>query len=49
MVKKMIKLFILVLALVPLLFNVSEAKERWVEVTFKIDLKAPENSKEVRL
>ena len=49
MVKKMIELFILVLVLIPLLFDVSEAKERWVEVTFKIDLKAPEISKDVRL
>jgi len=29
------------------MLNVSEAKERHAEVTFKIDLKAPDNSKEV--
>ncbi len=40
---------ILSLIFIPLLLNVSEAKERRVEVTFKIDLKAPENSKVVRL
>lgn len=45
----MIKLFILGLALVSLLFDVSEAKERRVEVIFKVNLKAPENSKEVGL
>jgi len=49
MEKKKIKCFFLGLAIVSLLFTVSEAKERYVEVTFKIDLKAPENVKDVRL
>ncbi len=40
---------ILSLAVIPFLFTVSEAKDRRAEVTFKINLKAPENSKEVRL
>lgn len=37
------------MAIIPLLLNASEAKERRAEVTFKINLKAPENSKAVRL
>lgn len=47
--KKKIKWFILGMAAVLLLICVSEAKERGIEVTFKINLKAPENSKVVRL
>lgn len=41
--------FILSLAVILSIFSLSEAKERRVEVTFKIDLKAPESSKDVRL
>ncbi|MFH1335301.1 MAG: transglutaminase domain-containing protein [Candidatus Zixiibacteriota bacterium] len=49
MANKEIKWFILGLAVVLLLFNVSEAKEKAIEVTFKLNLKTPENSKDVRL
>ncbi len=44
-----IKEFILALAMTLVLFNVSQAGERRAEVVFKINLKAPENSREVRL
>jgi transglutaminase-like putative cysteine protease len=44
-----IKEFILALLIIPLLLNISEARDRTAEVTFKINLKAPENSKDVRL
>ena len=40
---------ILILAVIPFLFNVSEAKERRAEVTFGIDLKAPDDAKDVRV
>src|SRR5512139_439241 len=49
MAKKEIRLFIVALAIIPLLLSVSDGKERRVVVTFKVNLKAPENSKEVRL
>ncbi len=41
--------FILVLTMILVFFGASEAKERRAEVVFKISLKAPENSREVRL
>jgi transglutaminase-like putative cysteine protease len=41
--------FVLALTMILLLFNASEAGERRAEVVFKMNLKAPENSKEVRL
>jgi hypothetical protein len=41
--------FILALTMILVLFNASEAGERRAEVIFKINLKTPENSKEVRL
>ena len=41
--------FILALTMILVLFNTSEAGERRAEVIFKINLKTPENSKEVRL
>jgi len=47
--KKKIGQLILALAVILLLLNVAEAKEKRVEVTFKIDLKVPEHSKDVRL
>lgn len=46
---KKIRLFILPMVLAFFLLDISEAKERRVKVTFKINLKAPESSKEVRL
>jgi len=49
MAKKKIRLFIIAFAVIPFLINVCEAKERRAEVSFKLNLKAPENSKEVRL
>ncbi len=49
MAKKKMKQFIVALAVILLLLNVSEAGERRTEVTFKINLKAPEDSKDVRL
>lgn len=47
--RRIISEFILVLATVLFLLNASQAGERRTEVTFKINLKAPENSKNVRL
>ncbi len=44
-----IECLVLSLAFIPFFFTVSEAKERRTEVVFKIDLKAPEDSKNVRL
>lgn len=44
-----IRYLILSFAFIPLLLNVSEAKERRAEVMFKINLNAPESSKDVRL
>jgi transglutaminase-like putative cysteine protease len=41
--------FILALTMILVLFNASEAKERRAEVIFKINLKTPENCKDVRL
>ena len=41
--------FILALTMILVLFNASEAGERRAEVIFKMNLKTPENSKEVRL
>ena len=41
--------FILALTMIFVLFNASEAGERRAEVIFKINLKTPEKSKEVRL
>jgi len=38
-----------ILVVIPFLLSVSEAKERRVEVAFKINLKAPDNSKNVRI
>ncbi len=49
MAKKKMKQFIVALAVILLLLNVSEAGERRTEATFKINLKAPEDSKDVRL
>ncbi len=49
MEKRKMRCFILALAVIPFLFNISWAKERRAEVTFKINLQAPESSKEVRL
>ena len=49
MAKKKMKQFIVALAVILLLLNVSGAGERRTEVTFKINLKAPEDSKDVRL
>lgn len=44
-----IKYFILALVVILLLLSVTEAKERRVGVAFKINLKAPDNSKDVRI
>jgi transglutaminase-like putative cysteine protease len=49
MEKKRIERLILTLAFTLFLFNVSEAMAKQAEVTFKINLKAPENVKDVRL
>lgn len=49
MAKKKMKQFIVALAVILLLLNVSEAGERRTGATFKINLKAPEDSKDVRL
>jgi len=49
MPKKKVIRFILILVVICFLFTSSEAKVRSVEVIFKINLKAPENSKDVRL
>jgi len=47
--KKKFEQFILALSVIPFLFTLSEAKEKRVEVSFKINLRAPENSKDVKL
>lgn len=49
MARGKIRVFIAGMAVVLLLICFSEAKERGIEVTFKIDLKTPENSKDVKL
>lgn len=49
MAREKIRVFVAGMAAVLLLICVSEAKERGIEVTFKVNLKAPENSKEVGL
>ncbi len=41
--------FILALTMILVVFNASQARERKAEVIFRINLKAPDNSKEVRL
>jgi transglutaminase-like putative cysteine protease len=47
--KKTMGLISLAVAATLFLFNFTEAKERRAEATFKIDLKAPDHSKEVRI
>lgn len=49
MTKEKVICFILILVVICFHFTFSEANERRVEVTFKINLKAPDNSKDVRL
>ncbi|MDI7259401.1 MAG: transglutaminase domain-containing protein [Thermodesulfobacteriota bacterium] len=49
MAKVRIKLFIVALSVLLFIFNVSNAQERRTEVTLKINLRAPEDSKDVRL
>lgn len=45
----MFKKIILVIAIIPFIFSISYAKERAGEVTFEINIEAPENSQDVRL
>lgn len=44
-----IRQLILSLAVIPFLFTVSEAREKRTEIIFKMNLKAPENSKYVKI